>query len=130
MITKSEYRFDQLGMAASTVCAIHCILMALTPIALVLGGLEFLSGREAEWGISLSAIFSAMLAAAIGFRAHGSIRVAAVLFVGATMLMIARFLEERGVHGPGTVLGVFAGIGLVSGHLLNLQAGRCCGDGS
>ncbi|CAM2066667.1 MerC domain-containing protein [Sulfidibacter corallicola] len=126
MIAISEHRLDQFGVVASTACALHCMILGLAPVALATSGLGALFGHEAEWAFSLSAGLLALLAAAFGFRAHGSVRVVAILLGGTTALIVSRFLEEWGVHGFGTVIGIFGGLGLVSGHFLNLKARRDC----
>lgn len=122
--SSSSTHVDRFGAFASGLCALHCATCALAPSVLTLLGLSALLGHEAEWGFSLLAISAAALAAVLGWRHHQSQTVAMTFGAGISGLLLARLLEESGMHGVGATLGVTAGVGLVIGHVLNLRAYR------
>ncbi len=117
---------DRLGVLASGTCAAHCVVCALLPGVLGALGLGALLGHEAEWTFTLVAVLFAAAATAIGWRRHGSLPVTFALAAGAMGLLCARLLEERGMHGWGPIVGVFAGLILLFGHVGNARASQRC----
>ena len=117
-------RVDQLGVIASTLCAIHCALTALLPGLFLALGLGSLMGHEAEWALTGVALALACLALVLGWRRHRSIAITAALGLGMAGLLLARWVEEAGVHGLGTGLAVVGGITLVISHVSNIRAAR------
>lgn len=148
--TTRHERADRIGALASTVCAVHCAVCALLPVAFGALGLGFLLGHEAEWGFTLIAVFFAAAALVAGWRRHRSRGVALLLMLGIVGLLVSRGVEgatedhaenghdhaqavdhhdgEAG-HLAGTVVGVVAGLVLLAGHLLSLRATRGCTEG-
>lgn len=118
-------RLDRLGALASSLCAVHCAVCALLPAAFGALGLGFLLGHEAEWLFTLIAIAFALGALTVGWRRHRSVIVAGLLTSGVAGLLTARGLEVD-AHVAGTTVGIFAGLLLVSGHVLNVSAARRC----
>lgn len=155
-------RVDHVGLVASGLCAAHCALSALLPVALGTLGLGALFGHEAEWVFTLVAVVFASAALVLGWRRHRSVLAASLLALGIAGLLASRGLEMRGphhghddhdehhhhaviahdAHSPeaahhepdpsvleddhlvAAAVGVAAGLLLLLGHALNLQAGR------
>lgn len=146
-------RTDRAGAIASTVCAVHCGISALLPAAFGALGLGFLLGHEAEWAFTAFAIVFAGAALVIAWRRKRERHIAALLALGIVGLLTSRLLEgaeghggghhdehdehgEHGHHGDGAeededswhlvggAVGIFAGLLLVTGHVLNLRALR------
>ena len=91
-------RVDRLGAVASTLCAVHCGLCALLPVALSALGLGFLLGERAEWLFTAVAVLFATGAIVLGWRQHRSVSVVALLATGVIGLMASRGLEMGGEH--------------------------------
>ncbi len=146
-------RVDRIGAVASSLCAVHCAICALLPAAFGALGVGALLGQEAEWIFTLVAIGFAAGALVLGWRRHRSVGVATLLVIGMMGLLASRGIEAGHEHGqhhgdtqahehhaqraehhePGSVrgavgvaVGVVAGLSLLTGHLLNLRASRCC----
>lgn len=115
---------DRLGIAASSACAVHCAATALVPGVLGVLGLGALLGHEAEWGFTLSAVVLAGAALWHGWRVHRSVQIALLFAAGIAGLMLSRVVEEAGIDGVGTGLGVLAGLALVAAHVSNIRATR------
>jgi len=115
---------DRLGTFASTACAVHCLASALLPSAIAALGLGALFGHEAEWGFTLGAVALAVAALGLGWPKHRSPGIATLLLIGVMGLLGARLVEEAGVHGAGTALGVVAGLALVAGHVWGIRITR------
>lgn len=177
---KNSERVDRIGAVASSLCAVHCALVALLPAALGALGLGALLGHEAEWVFTLIAVAFAGGALFLGWRRHRSSLVAGLLVLGIVGLLASRGIEmssghhdEHGeshhhaeehttpsefhtegagtglgqegyghedsghedsagaheahgdtAHLAGTGVGVFGGLLLLLGHILNIRAGR------
>ena len=93
-------RVDRFGAVASTLCAAHCAVAALLPVAFSALGLSFLVGHEAEWIFTLLAVGFALAALVVSWRQHRSLKVAALLSLGIIGLLASRGLEmNSGHHG-------------------------------
>ncbi|MEM7160169.1 MAG: MerC domain-containing protein [Myxococcota bacterium] len=144
---------DPIGIAASGLCAVHCVICAALPGVLGLLGLEVLLGPRVEWGFTIVAIIFASLSLGYGWRHHRSPWIAAALLLGMLGLLTARVLEEDhaapdehadhashddhagddaapqshrhdGDHVFGAWLGALSGLVLVGGHLWTIRASR------
>ena len=143
----SKEMTDRLGSVASTLCALHCAVCAFLPVIFTGLGLGFLLGQSVEWLFSLVAVAFGLGALVLGWRTHGSKKVAALLTLGVIGILASRGLEmgsDHHGHGEehhadehgdehddaghmlGAIVGVLAGMTLLSGHLLNIQAARRC----
>lgn len=117
-------RIDRAGVLASSVCAIHCALVAVLPGVLSAAGLAMLLSHEAEWAFTIAAVTFAAVALTVGWRRHRSLMVASALGAGIVGLVAARLVEEAGVDGVGLALALFGGAILVTGHVANIRAAR------
>lgn len=113
-------------------------------------------GDTIEWAFTLVAVLFATGALIVGWRKHRSMAVAALLTLGIIGLLTARGVEASSghheAHGTarhgalpttatghalaeegglkiGPVIGILAGLFLVSGHVLNIRATRRCSCG-
>lgn len=97
---------DKVGVWASSLCALHCMVAALIPAALSALGLGILFGHVAEWLFTLIAIAFASSALVLGWRRHRSRLGAALLVLGIVGLLASRGIEmsagEHHDHGAHT----------------------------
>jgi hypothetical protein len=117
---------DRLGVASSTLCAIHCLVTPLAVAALPFLGLQMVPGESVEWMFVVTGVALGTLALVPSFRKlHGRILPRA-LFMGGVALWVAARL------GPGsastlelpTMLAGSASV--VTAHLLNRRLCRTC----
>ena len=94
----SSDALDRAGSVASTLCAIHCAICGLLPVAFTALGLGFLLGHKVEWALSITAILLGLGAMVLGWRQHRSWRIAGLLFLGVIGLMVSRGLEMGSGH--------------------------------
>ena len=111
---------DRAGIVATTLCAVHCAIIALLPGAVALLGLTMLLDETVELGFQAAAILFAAAALAIGFRRRRSWAVLIALGAGIGGMVLSRYLEESGAHLAGTALTVASGASLIAGHLWNI----------
>ena len=120
---------DRIGMIASTLCAIHCILMPwLLMIAPVLTGTIFTEAKLEN----VFVVFSIFLAGFCGFRGylkHGKWAVMALIATGGATLTVVRMTapaiccldDISWTHATGSA---FGGSLLATSHFLNLKYSR------
>ncbi|MEM6455142.1 MAG: MerC domain-containing protein [Acidobacteriota bacterium] len=95
---QSSRNADRLGTIASTLCAIHCAVVALFPAVLGAVGLAFLIGHTAEWLFALSAIAFAIGAIIVGWRRRLPAAAMALLALGIVGLLLSRGIEMSAGH--------------------------------
>ncbi|MEM9192365.1 MAG: MerC domain-containing protein [Myxococcota bacterium] len=96
--SETSERVDRIGAVASSMCAVHCALVAMVPAVFGALGLGFLLGQGAEWVFTLIAIAFAAGATVIGWRRHRSRKVVALLAIGIVGLLASRGLEMGSSH--------------------------------
>ncbi len=89
-------RVDRIGATASGLCAIHCTLCAVLPVAFSALGIGFLFGATAEWIFTVGAVAFATGALVVGWKRHRSRRIAALFVVGMLGLLVSRGVEASG----------------------------------
>lgn len=115
---RQRSRFDQLGVVASCLCAVHCAAGAILVGVSSVAGSLFRDERVELMFLLFSAGF-AVLAIASGYRKHRDRRAFLFALAGLSMLGIGRCIDgPRLLETTFSVLG--AGL-LVSGHVLNAR---------
>jgi hypothetical protein len=122
-------RLDQLGVVASSVCAVHCALGAVMVGASGLAG-ALVQDERVEAMLLLSAVFVAVIASATGYRRHRDRWVASLVVVGLSLLGIEHFLDPSPLPEP--VISIVAAALLVGAHARNARLlhrlRACCGS--
>lgn len=119
-------RLDQAGIAASMLCALHCLSMPLLAGLLPLWGMSRLADESVEWLLVSAALLIGLYSLLTGFlRHHRRWRSLLVFAAGAGMLLLARLgLEEE---SPLELFGVVTGgVLLATAHALNWHYCRQC----
>jgi hypothetical protein len=65
---KLSPRLDNIGITASTLCAIHCAVVPLLFTSLPLVGLEFLANAWVEWGMIIFALALGVYSIGLSYR--------------------------------------------------------------
>lgn len=119
-------RLDQVGMIASSFCALHCLLMPLVVGLLPLFGRSFLADEQTEWTLIGVALFVGLCSLIPGFWFHHrKLQPLLVFAIGVALILLVRLLlvEFRYLELFGVVTG---GVLLASAHALNLRYCRQC----
>ncbi|MED5370240.1 MAG: MerC domain-containing protein [Myxococcota bacterium] len=112
---------DRLGGLASSLCAVHCALVGFAPSIATVLGLAGAVNEKLEWGFFGAAMLLAGVAAAVGFRKHGSWAVLGVFSGGLALLLLGRMSETFALFEGGGVLSIVGGFTLLGAHLLSLR---------
>ena len=118
--------WDKMGICASTICLVHCLL---TPIILLLypaSDLLFIESEIVHQVLGIIVISSALFAVYPHCHRHGHKDILAYAFLGAGFILIGIFAHDFPEYiGHGfTILG---SISLITAHLKNMRVrhGKC-----
>ncbi len=117
---------DRFGGAASSLCALHCLSLALAPAVITLFGMDHATHGTLEWFFfSMAASFAAMAAIA-GYRTHHAMWVVAGFAVGLLVLATGRMGEALSLFEGGVYFAVAGGGILVLSHIASIRQSRIC----
>lgn len=118
----NQSKWDQIGITASTLCALHCAFMPFIITILPLVGLTVLANPWFEWGMILIALLIGTFTIVKSyFFVHRRFLPMALLMAGLAMIVLARLF----IHGWLEALVVpSGGITIASAHFFN---SRCLG---
>lgn len=119
---KITKRLDQVGMTASTICAIHCALMPVIITFLPLLGLTFLAEEWMELTM-LSISFTVGIVSLITayYKVHGNIT-PILYFVSGCVFILIGHLSNKDFLEP--ILLPIGGLLFVVAHYLNYKAAK------
>jgi hypothetical protein len=83
---------DSLGMAASTLCLIHCLLMPLVISMLPVLGWQFMASKGAHQLLAAFVIAFALFAIVPGYLKHKQGVVLAGMIAGLSLVLVATFI--------------------------------------
>lgn len=122
---------DKLGVFASALCAVHCVVTALALGLLSATGLSFLDSPLMDALFVGTAVVVGGIAVWHGKRIHRSFVPAVIFTLGIASILVGHFGFDHGDEsrsGIGTIFSVLGGLAVVAFHLLNwrLQRDRKC----
>ncbi|MFD0792167.1 MerC domain-containing protein [Mucilaginibacter litoreus] len=128
MPTRKALNLDNIGMTASTLCAIHCAAVPVFFTSLPLLGLGFLANPWVEWIMIIFALVIGIWS--IGnsyFKEHHKILPLAILIAG-FITIIAGHLFTKGWFEA--VIVPLGGILIASAHFFNYKYAGACNSGN
>jgi len=99
---------DKVGMAASTLCALHCAMLPLIFTILPIIGLSFLAEPWLEYTIIACSVFIGVLSLGLSYLKHRQ-KTLPLLFmlIGFNLILTGHLLEEAFLGNLLTALGGF-----------------------
>ncbi len=144
MINQNQYSYlwaDRLGTCASSLCAVHCLLMPVLITILPTIGVGFLASSKFEWMMIAIASFFGVFACIQGFKKHQRAITFILLIAGIAILLCSRLAHAgsteaccaihtstASTYPMHSILSVCGGILLASSHLFNLRFCKQCGQ--
>jgi hypothetical protein len=123
--------WDRLGIAFSSACVVHCVLVAFLPLFFPAIS-EFTHRPWVHLTVGFSILFTSPLAFVPGFRKHGLTWIVAMAITGLFFILMGMVLEriihsEQISHG----LSILGSVILVMAHAKNIQHShshqhQCC----
>lgn len=114
---------DKLGAGASFLCFLHCLFLPVILVLLPLGNIAWLADEKYEIMFIVLSASVAILSIGYGFYKHRQGSVLFLLAFGLLTVAIAHHFHEHTSSGYLMALG---GLGLVTGHYVNLRFCRTC----
>ena len=124
--TEEAGYLDLSGVVASSLCALHCVLMPVLAASLPVIGLGMLADEKTETALLGTSATLATVSIGLGYLRHRSGRVGALVAAGLCLLALGRFVESRGFEWPGVAAIVAGGLAVAGSHLLNRRLCRSC----
>jgi hypothetical protein len=122
--TKLTTKLDNIGMTASTLCAIHCALVPIFITVLPLIGLGFLANPWFEWGmIILAFIIGVSSISSSYFRTHRRLLPLLLLSIGFTIIILGHIFITGWLEGIVVPLGGFT---IATAHFINYKYVGAC----
>jgi len=121
---KLTSRLDNIGMTASTLCAIHCAVVPLIFTSLPLLGLGFLANPWFEWGMIILAFIIGVSSISLSyFRTHRRLLPLTLLTIGFLIIIAGHLFITNWIEGIVVPLG---GLTIAVAHFVNYKyAGMC-----
>lgn len=118
-----NFFLDKLGISATTICAIHCIMLPVFLPALPVLGLSFLADEHWERMFLLATIMLGFVALLSGFRKyHRSLFPFYLLALGGAVFWIKHDLP----HAYENFAVVVGAILVIGAHVLNVRLCKSC----
>ena len=119
---------DKFGMTASSICAVHCLLMPFIVAFLPFVGMSFFASTGFEWFILITAVIVASTSLCLGFKTHQKINPLIIAGFGFAVLFITRINLQLTSHESLTsALFLFIGGCCVAcAHLINHKLCDSC----
>jgi hypothetical protein len=122
--TKKVSRLDNIGMTASTLCAIHCAAVPVFFTSLPLVGLGFLANPLVEWGmITLALVLGVLSIGSSYFKFHHRILPLAMLIAGFIIIIIGHLFITTWVEA---IIVPIGGLTIAAAHFVNYKYAGVC----
>ncbi len=126
-IEKAILSFDNLGIAASTLCLIHCMAMPFVIAFLPFLGLQFLEGHQSHIWLAGFIWTFALFAIVPGYLKHRKIGILIGMIVGLSFVSLAVFGANTLIGDRAELYSITLGnLILVGVHWKNRGLCKCC----
>ena len=123
-LVKKKNLLDKLGMAVSSICAVHCALAPILITVAPLIGLGFIFDEKFETIIILVSLGLAFLSLVWGFyKEHRKFEPLYLLLLGACLIYLSR-LEN--IVLPEPLLMALGGLSIAASHFINMKLCKHC----
>jgi len=117
---------DRTGMAASWLCAIHCLALPYAVSILPLVGLSFLLSETTERAfIGVSLLIAGLSLMPAYFRQHGNIRPLLIFTSGIGLIVVSHLLFDESILFKAIFL-LIGGAFITTAHFVNRRLCRDC----
>jgi hypothetical protein len=121
---KLTTRLDNIGMTASTLCAIHCAIVPLVFTSLPLVGLGFLANPWVEWGMIILAFIIGVSSISLSYsRVHRKLLPLMLLVLGFMIIIAGHLFITGWIEGIIVPLGGFT---IAAAHFVNYKYVGIC----
>lgn len=127
---KAILSLDNLGIAASVICLIHCMAMPFVVALLPFLGLSFLESHESHLWLGAIIIGLALVSIIPGYLKHKRKRILSGMIVGIALVLAGSYLSHifHILHEHELWILIAGNLILVTTHLFNKKVYSCCDE--
>ena len=127
---KAILSLDNLGIAASVLCLIHCLAMPFVVALLPFLGLKFLESHESHLWLGAIVIGLALVSIIPGYLKHKRKRILSGMIVGISLVLAGSYLSHifHIIHEHELWILIAGNLILVTTHLFNKKVYGCCDE--
>ena len=127
---KSVLSLDNLGIAASILCLIHCLAMPFVVALLPFMGLQFLESHESHLWLGGIIIALALIAIVPSYLKHKRKRILSGMIAGISLVLAGSYLSHifHVLHEHELWILIAGNLILVATHLFNKKVFGCCDE--
>jgi hypothetical protein len=123
-LQKTSSRLDNIGMTASTLCAVHCALVPVLFTSLPLLGLGFLANAWVEWGMIVLALLIGVYSIGLSYlRIHRQLLPLALLSAGFMAIILGHAFTNGWAEAVVVPMG---GLLIATAHFVNYKCSGAC----
>ena len=123
-LQKTSSRLDNIGITASTLCAVHCALVPVLFTSLPLLGLGFLANAWVEWSMIILALMIGIYSIGLSYlRIHRQLQPLLLLAAGFTVIMLGHAFINGWAEAVIVPLG---GLLIATAHFVNYKCSGAC----
>jgi hypothetical protein len=120
----AKLNLDQLGITASTLCAIHCAVVPLLMTVLPLFGLSFLANESVEFTMILISLVLGIWSLSVSYRKqHRRPLPVLILTFGFTLIGIGHLIGHDSLE---PILIPIGGLTIAAAHFINMKFVKWC----
>jgi len=121
---KTSSRLDNIGITASTLCAIHCAVVPVLFTSLPLLGLGFLANAWVEWGMIIFALMIGVYSIGLSYlRTHRQPLPLFLLITGFVIIMLGHAFQKGWAE---VVIVPAGGLLIAIAHFVNYKCTGAC----
>lgn len=121
-----KINFDKIGFAASSICAVHCMIVPLVITLMPFISLGFIESEAFENTFFIASMICGLGAVCFGNTFKKNKLIFFILSFGMLLLWLANFAHERNWNPQSSLIMIFAGIFMCLGHWLNNKLCNSC----
>jgi hypothetical protein len=124
---RKAFKLDNIGMTASTLCAIHCAAVPVFFTSLPLLGLEFLANPWLDWGMILFALVIGIWSIGGEYKNHRNMLPLVLLVLGFALIIGGHLFLHNWIEAIVAPLG---GLTIAAAHFINYKLAGSCDAGN
>lgn len=119
-------RLDRIGMAASSACAVHCILMPLVVAIFPVAGMRLFASEPTEWALVGITVTIGLTSLLPSYVRHHRRKAALLVFIAGVLLILIGRILFAGAEQVEPLMVIYGAMAIAASHGINKWLCRAC----